>query len=172
MWNVCPVMASTGCLSILASYRPLSSWMPPRAASSHAIAQPAGELGVPAGDERGCLLVPHQDVPQLVRSRPQRLEEPVDAVAWKAEDRIDVSIHEAVQEDVRRGSRHDRTSSLNVCGPTVLRVADSTTSSFSIQYGIFVAMIMPMIMPSLRTTCLDIQLRDEGSDNHWNRKSG
>jgi hypothetical protein len=48
------------------------------AAGGHAHAQPAGELCVPAGGERGRLLVPHLDEAELVLAVAQRLEEPVD----------------------------------------------------------------------------------------------
>ena len=57
----------------------------PGPAGGDADAEPPGELGVAAGGERGPLFVPALDEPDLLSVLPQRLEEPVDAVAGQAE---------------------------------------------------------------------------------------
>ena len=65
-----------------------------------------GELRIAAGHERRRFLVAHLDEPDLVLARAQRLHDPVDAVAWQPEYRVDAPVHQRLDEDVSARLRH------------------------------------------------------------------
>ena len=85
--------------------------MAPGPAGGEADAEPAGELGVAAGGERGRLLVPALDEADLVLVLAQGLEDPVDPVAGQAEGRIHAPVDQLLDDDVARGLRHLSASS-------------------------------------------------------------
>ncbi len=83
---VWPTIATTGTWSSLASYRPLSRWIAPGPGGRRAHADPAGELGVPDGLERGHLLVAGLDELRFVLRPPPRGQDSVDPVTGVPED--------------------------------------------------------------------------------------
>jgi predicted DNA-binding protein with PD1-like motif len=71
--------------------------------------EPARELGMGAGRERGGLLVPGVDEADAVAVRPQRLHHAVDAVARQSEHGVHAPVDQPFDQDVGHGLRlaHD-----------------------------------------------------------------
>jgi len=77
--------------SHLASYRPLSRWIPP-APRCQADAEGAGVLGMAASREGGRLLMPHLDELDFFLVRAQGLKDAVDAIAGESRRSCPLSI--------------------------------------------------------------------------------
>jgi hypothetical protein len=67
----------------------------------------ARELRVAAHHEGGGFFMAHLDEANLFLPRPQRLDDPVDAIAGQAEHHVDAPFHQRVDEAVRCRFAHD-----------------------------------------------------------------
>src|ERR1700736_260455 len=69
--------------------------------------QPAGELGVSAGHERGGFFMANLDEAYIVLALPQRLHNPIDPVARNSKYRVHTPIEEAINKNISGGSCHE-----------------------------------------------------------------
>ena len=85
-WNVSPVIAMTGALSIFASYSPFIRWMAPGPVVAIQAPNSPGMLGVTAGHEGSGLLVPYSDIADLVLAHADGLDQRAYSVTDHSED--------------------------------------------------------------------------------------
>src|SRR4051812_21553857 len=68
--------------------------------------QSPGELGIAAGHQGRCLLMPHLHEADAILALPQRLHDAVNAIARQPEDGIDTPLEQAFHHTISGSSSH------------------------------------------------------------------